>query len=146
MRMKLSPVIVSIFVLLLTNCSLFEDPAPVNINGPKEGDILVKGDSFYVFADIHPEYGMDAVSVRLTLIPEDSTYHSTFIYNRKLLECILWEEGISIQGDVSIAKELMVPLDAPVNDNYDLRVEIGYQGGGSGYVGAVPVKIRSSNE
>jgi len=138
MRIKLSMVLVVIFLLVLSNCSLFEDPNPVNITEPKEGDVLLKGENFWVFADIDPEYSLYSVCVELLLITEDSTYDST------LWECNFSEEGVSVIGDLSIGKELTVPLDAPVNDNYSLQVGILY--GGFGHGNSIPVRVRSSND
>jgi hypothetical protein len=137
MRIKLSVGLLVIFLLILISCSIFEDPNPVDIIGPEEGDILIKGDSFWVFAEVSPNYGVYSVFVELLLVTEDSMYDST------LWECNLLEQGISVQSDFSIAKELTVPLDAPADDNYTLQVVLSE--GGSGRGNSVPVKVRSSS-
>jgi len=145
-RIKLSVGLVVVFLLILVNCSLFEDPPVINITEPEEGNFLVQGDSFYVCADVTPEYGLSSVSVRLLLMPEAIIYDSTLTYDNTLWECDFGEEGISVQGDLSVAKELMVPLDAPVYFNYLLQVTASYDGGGIGYSNTVPVSILPSND
>lgn len=160
MRKKLSFVIVSFFLLLLTSCGLFEGPTQIKITAPQEGDIFVQGDSFWVFADINPNYYVGSVNVSLILLPEHRMYDSVFLrdsmyicttlvyedtlsYDSTLWECDFGAEGVSVEGNLSIAKQLMVPFDAPVYDDYTLNIDL-Y--GGGGYADGIPVSVRSSDD
>jgi len=157
MRIKLSVVLVVVFLLILTNCGLFEGTPDVNFIEPQEGDILVRGESFKVIADIDVDYKVSGLNVELWLplgladkAYADSVYHDT-TPDEVVYDSILWvyhfsDEEAKFLDKLTIEKELTVPSNAPVDNEY--RLEIGalnLEGGFySGY--SLPVRVRSSND
>ncbi len=142
MRKKLSLGLVVFFLLLLANCSLFEDGHVVHLIEPQAQDILVKGETFRVVADINVDDEISELKIILWLPSKiadtafaDEEYDST-----------LW----ALEGDfprkITIEKELTVPLNAPVNDDYRLLVDAFYaeKNMSEGY--SLSVRVRSSDD
>jgi hypothetical protein len=140
MRIKLSLGVV-VFLLILANCSLFEDPPVVNITEPKEEDILVRGESFNLIAEIDADYGLHELSVELWL-PDGITENP---YDSILWSYNVSDEGVDFIGKIEIEKEIMVPFDAPIDDSYYLQIHADNWGGGNGYTWSVPVSVLASN-
>jgi len=146
MKRKKVVVLSVIFLLFLTSCSLFEDPPSVTVIEPQKGDILIKGQSFKVVADIDTDYKINELNVRLfwaSVQEDDSTD-----YDSTLWEYDFTDEAADFLGKITIEKELTVPLDAPVGDDYRLvlfamTLEGTYTYGyGEGY--STPVCVHSS--
>lgn len=139
---KLFLVIPVIFLLLLTNCSLFEDPPEISVIEPQDGDILRQGESFTLIAEIDFDYGVREVDVELWL-PDGVT---DIPYDSILCSYKISDEGIGFKGKFKLEKELIVPSDAPIDDSYWLQVNSTNWGGGSGYTWSVPVSVFASND
>ncbi len=128
-----------VFMLLLTNCSLFDDQI-VNIIEPQDEDILVRGETFTLVAEIETDSRVRELTLDL-FVPAGITenpYDSTlWFYNVE-------DEGVDFIGKIEIEKEIMVPLDVPVDDSYYLQLNAINWGGGSGYAWTVQVSVLDS--
>jgi len=130
------------FTLMLTNCSLFDDPTVVNVIQPQDEATLRKGESFTFIAEIDVDQGTHEIYVELWL--PDGISENPY-------DSILWsynvsDEGLDFEGRVEIEKELTVPLDAPIDDSYYLQVNADEWGGGLGYTTSVPVSVLASKD
>ena len=141
MRKKLSLGLVVFFLLLLANCSLFEDGQIVHLIEPQANEVLVKGETFTVVTDINVDEEISELKVSLLLtIPSDDT---TFYWE---YDSTLWALEGDLPRKITIEKELTVPLDAPVNDDYRLLVDAFYaeKNMSEGY--SLPVRVRSPKD
>ena len=130
MKIKLSLVLVVIFLLVLTNCSLFDDYNLINLKEPQEGDVLVRGESFMVVTDFDVDEEISKINVELFL----ETYDTV------LWEYDLFDEDVNFKGECQIEKKLTVPSDAPgycfLQVNYFYKWDKA-----SGYANAVMVSV-----
>lgn len=122
MRIRLVRVFLSILLLLFVNCGLFEPPPAVRILKPKKGEILIKGEAFQVMAEIDVDFKIKELRVGLwdvvkhydTILDEETEYDTTlWVYS------FTYEEADFLR-EFTIEKELTVPTNAPVGDNYRL--------------------------
>lgn len=141
MRKKLSLVILVFFLMLLTNCSLSDAPPTVTVIEPQDKDILVRGESFTLVAEIDSDYGLHDLSVELWL-PDGITENP---YDSVLWSYNVSDEGVDFIGKIEIEKEITIPHDAPIDDSYYLQVNANNWGGGNGYTWSVPVSVLVSN-
>lgn len=130
MKIKLSVVLVVIFLLVLTNCSLFEDPNLINLKEPQDGDVLVRGESFMVVADFDVDEEIGEINVELF----------SEVYDTVLWEYDLFDESVNFKGECEIDKKLTVPSDAPglcfLQVNYFYKWDKAY-----GYANTVMVSV-----
>ncbi len=148
MRNKLSVVLVVIFLLLLVNCSLFEDSNFINIKEPQERDALVQGENFLFVADIDLHHGVAEMNVRLfsssgTIIRDSLSDSLIYV---KPYDSVLWrydsfDEDVSIMGKYKIEKEITIPPEVPEGEFYVLQVNYLNWDGYSGYANTVMVSV-----
>lgn len=130
--------VLSVFLLLLlTGCGLFDDAPSVTVIEPQNEDVLVRGETFTLVAEIDADYGVHELNVELWLL--DGITENP--YDSVLWSCNISDEGVGYTGKVEIEKQLTVPSDAPIDDSYYLQVNAGNWGGGSGYTWSVPVSV-----
>jgi hypothetical protein len=143
MRKKLSLGLVVLFLLLLANCSLFENDNAVFIVEPQANEVLVTGETFTVLAHIKVDDEISGykVSLLLPIASDDTT--SYWEYDSTLF---VFPVPGDIHTTLTINDELTVPLDAPVNDDYRLLVDT-YDAENRGRKGySLPVRIRSAKD
>jgi hypothetical protein len=122
----------------LTICSLFDDQL-VKIKEPRDGDILIRGETFTLVAEVEADSRLSAINVGL-FVTAGITENP---YDSLLWSYVVEDEGVNITGKIEIEKEIMVPPDAPLDDSYFLQVTAIY-GGGSGYAWTSQVSVLDS--
>ncbi len=148
MRIRLNRVFISILLLLFVNCGLFESLPAVRILKPKKGETLIKGEAFQVKAEIDVDFKIKELRVGLwdvvkhydTILDEEIEYDTTlWVYS------FTYEEADFLR-EFTIEKELTVPTNAPVGDNYrlDVGVHALEEGYGLGY--SLLVRVHSPND
>lgn len=137
---KIILVLLVFITLILTNCSLFDEPT-VTVITPQNEDILIRGETFTLNAEIAVDHGTHEVYVELWL-PDGISENP---YDSLLWSFNVSDEGLDFEGKIEIEKELTVPLDAPIDDSYYLQVNADEWGGGLGYTCSVPVSVLASN-
>lgn len=139
MKKKLSVVLSVVFLLLLASCSIFDDQI-VTIIEPQDEDILVRGETFTLVAEIEADSRVRELTVDL-FVPSGITENP---YDSTLWSYSVADEGVDFTGKIEIEKEIMVPPDAPIDDSYYLQVNAIYWGGGSGYAWTAQVSVLDS--
>jgi hypothetical protein len=152
MKMKIIMVLPVIFLLILTNCSLFEDPSSVTVIEPQEGDILVKGETFKIVTYIDVDYKISELNINLWLptgfadsaladsVNKDTTRSEA--YDSTLWVYHFSDEDEDFPRKLTIEKELKVPFNAPVDDDYRLVIDAFNMGKSFAQGYSLPVRVR----
>jgi hypothetical protein len=155
-KRKLGLVIVSVCLLILTNCSLFEGRSSVTVIEPQEGDILVKGETFKIVTYIDVDYKISELNIHLWLptgfadsVLADSVNKDTT--RSEAYDSTLWvyhfsDEDEDFPRKLTIEKELKVPFNAPVDDGYRLVIDAFNMGKSFAQGYSLPVRVRPSGD
>jgi hypothetical protein len=127
MAKKTILVIPVIFLLVLTNCSLFEDSSEVNLIEPQDGDVLRQGESFMLIAETDFDYGVREVNVELWL-PDGITDTPSELLSTIVIFCkytsIIGEGEMGIPG---LYRLVFLPLKIKSVDGLPMRCEKNFQ-------------------